>query len=155
MKSYLKNYTSEVPAANSLASIEALLVRFGATRIARQYRAQTIVAMQFELPLESKPVMVKLPANVEIVLETLWTNYVAGLRGSAKREKEDFRPQAERTAWKLVRDWVEVQLSMAQTSQAAPLGIFLPYVWDGRRTFYEHVVERGFKGMLAEKSEGG
>lgn len=32
------------------------------------------------------------------------------------------------------------------------LQVFLPYVYDGRRTYWQMVQESGFKGLLPEKA---
>jgi hypothetical protein len=64
------------------------------------------------------------------------------------------REQSAKTAWKLQQDWVEVQLSMIQMGQAEMLQVFLPYVFNGRQTYYEALSERGFKGLLPEKAGG-
>ncbi len=52
-----------------------------------------------------------------------------------------------------MQDWVAVQMSLIQMHQAETLQVFLPFVWDGRRTFYQAVKETGFKALLTEKSE--
>jgi hypothetical protein len=49
--------------------------------------------------------------------------------------------QSERTAWKLIQDWVEVQLSMISLKQADFVQVFLPYVWNGQRTYYQALKE--------------
>jgi hypothetical protein len=60
--------------------------------------------------------------------------------------------QANRTAWKLWQDWLEVQMSLIEMEQAEFVQIFLPYFWDGRRSYYDMVKEGGFK-MLPEAKE--
>lgn len=69
-----------------------------------------------------------------------------------KKKKSDFAEQAERTAWKLVQDWVEVQLSMIQMKQADFVQVFLPYVWDGRETLYQRIKSTGYRALLPETS---
>jgi hypothetical protein len=76
------------------------------------------------------------------------------LQWSARKRKvkADFREQAERTAWKIIQDWIEVQMSMIQMQQADFREVFLAYAWDGKRTFFDRVREGGFAGLLPEKS---
>lgn len=52
-----------------------------------------------------------------------------------------------------MQDWVEVQMSMIQMQQANFREVFLPYLWDGKRSFYQMVEESGFAGLLPEKTE--
>jgi hypothetical protein len=65
----------------------------------------------------------------------------------------DFAEQASRTAWKIVQDWIEVQMSMIQMKQADTLQVFLPYVYDGKRTFYQVLQQNNFRGLLPEKCD--
>lgn len=92
-----------------------------------------------------------------------WLDYVDGEKlndkgdalqwGSRKKKKKsDFAEQAERTAWKIIQDWVEVQMSMIQTGQAETLQVFLPYVFDGKKTYYQALSESKFAGLLPEKT---
>ena len=68
-----------------------------------------------------------LPANVE------------GVRAVFDRQKVKAQPgQAERTAWRNVRDWIMAQLAIVEAGQAQIDEVFLPYLTDGRgRTLYQ------------------
>ena len=70
-----------------------------------------------------------------------------------QKKKADFAEQAERTAWKLVQDWVEVQMSMVQLKQADVREVFLAYIWNGRQTFFQNLEQTGFRALLPEKTE--
>lgn len=46
--------------------------------------------------------------------------------------------QAERTAWRTVKDWLEAQMALMKTRQVAFEQVFLPYaIVDGDRTMFE------------------
>ncbi len=125
---FLKNYTSEVPVSQTIHRIEQVLIRCGASGIAKEFVGTdgkiAAVAFQIEAPNQ-------------------WN------RRKAKR-RQDFAEQAARTAWKIVQDWVEVQMSMIQLRQADTLQVFLPYVWNGRETYYQSLKGHAFKGLLPE-----
>lgn len=150
---FLKNYTSDVPVHTTIGRIEAVLIRCGATGIAKEYApGAKVVAVTFRIDMDGKEQVVRIPANEDAVHEALWEDYCRTVR-SRRKGRADFRDQAERTAWKLMQDWIEVQMSMVMMKQADVLEVFLPFVWDGKRTFYHMLKEDGFKKMLAEKCE--
>ena len=144
----LKNYTSGVPVDKTIVRIEQAIARFGASHIAKEYNGNgSVVALQFMLTYEGRQHIVKLPAKPSQVFEAMMADIAKPQRGTKDRIKQ----QSERTAWKLMQDWIEVQLSLIAMRQADVLQVFLPYVWDGERTFYDAIKDKGFK-QLTEKS---
>ncbi len=165
---FLKNYTSEVPVPQTIARMETLLIRAGVTGITKEYhpaQAGKIAAITFCIQLpENPPVTIRLPADEDAVQQALWIDYADGDKLTPdggklvyspykKKTKASFRAQAERTAWKLVQDWLEVQLSMIAMRQADFVQVFLPYVWDGQRTYYQALKDSGFRAMLPAPKE--
>lgn len=164
---FLKNYTSDVPVSQTIYRIEQVLIRCGVSGIMKEYRGTNgeISAITFQIKTgDEPPITVRLPANKEKALDALWMDYAGDEKltndGTAlewnrkkKKVKSDFADQAERTAWKIVQDWVEVQMSMIQMKQADHREVFLPYIWDGKRTVYQRVVDSGFRALLPEKGE--
>lgn len=163
---FLKNYTSDVAVHVTIGRIEQVLLRCGVTGITKEYGAASkIVAITFHIDIHGagQRVAIRLPADEKKAQEALWLDYVGTdkltncgtelcYNPRKRKKKADFAPQAERTAWKLIQDWVEVQLSMIQLKQAEFEQVFLPYVWDGRQTFYARLKDEGFRAMLPEKS---
>lgn len=156
---FLKNYTSDVPISQTIHRIEQVLIKCGVSGIMKEYGPLgNVVAVTFQIKLEgAEPWTIRLPANVQKAWDALWLNYADGekltpdgmrLQWSRKNKcKADFRDQAERTAWKIIQDWVEVQMSMIQMQQADFREVFLPYAWDGRETFYNRLKGGGFKQL--------
>lgn len=144
----IKNRTSNVPVERTISRIESFLVSVGATGISKDYEDGELKAVCFSVKKDERIIEVRLPARVEAVRETLLNNIKRPRRGTV----EKINQQAARTAWKLVQDWVEVQVSMILMGQAKFLQVFLPYVWDGKKTFYDILEERQFKA-LPEKTQ--
>lgn len=162
---FLKNYTSNVPVSQTLYRIEQVLIRCGAAEITKEYTPSPgqVAAVHFAIQTATGKIRIRLPADTKAALEALWLDYADGDKLSPdgqrihwnnrkRRTKADFREQAERTAWKIVQDWVEVQMSMIQMRQADTLQVFLPYVFDGTRTYYQALREQNFRGLLPEKT---
>ena len=142
----LKNYTSKVPASTSIAYIERKLVQHGATRILKTYDSdKRVEGICFALPIDGVDVHFKLPArvaNCEAVLR-------ANLSSRAQPETVKKVPaQAERTAWKIVSDWIDAQMAMIELAQIEVMEVFMPYIFDGKQTYYELVKKKGYKALL-------
>lgn len=142
----LKNYTSTTPAGVSMAKIERCLVTAGATNISKTYEQNVCTAITFRMMVNTHPMFFQLPAKVEACFEVFWKE-VKRPRADTKRL---IREQAERTAWKIICDWVEVQLSMIVLEQAEAMEIFLPYAYNPatNQTFYHQLKDKGFKALL-------
>ena len=124
----IKNYTSTVDASRSMAKIEELLVEIGATNINKQYTNKIctgITFLLFDQQLQ-QTIPFHLKAQVEECFAILWKD--------VKRPRPDTRAtlqiQANKTAWKILSDWTEIQCSMILLGQAKPLQMFLPFMYD-------------------------
>lgn len=142
----LKNYTSEVPAVTSMGKIETALVQAGATDISKNYKDGVCVAVRFRMIVNNMPLFFELPARVDNCYNVLY----ADIKRPRPDTKEKVRKQAERTAWKIISDWVLVQISMIMLEQAEPLQVFLPYAWNPvtEETYYTKLKAGGFKALL-------
>ena len=148
MSMNLKNYTSTVPAATSMSRIQSLLVKAGATDISMKYSDMVCTAITFRMVVSGQmPMFFKLPAKIEPCFKVLWSE-VKRPQADTKRKITE---QAERTAWKIIADWVEIQLSMILLEQAEPLQVFLPYAYNTvtDTTFFEQIKQNGYKALLA------
>lgn len=143
----MKNYTSTIPASRSIAYIEKYLADCGALSISKHYDGFGGVAslfFQIETP-ENKVISFRLPANIDACFGVLWK---AVKKPRADTEKK-LRAQAERTAWKITSDWVEIQMSLIEMGQGEFMQLFLAHIWVGNSTFYNKLKTENFK-MLTE-----
>lgn len=142
----LKNYTSSVSVINSIARIEHRLATAGATHIAKIYEGNVSgrpIGMIFQIKIGELPMSFKLPAKSSAVFNVMWKE----VRRPRPETKENIKAQADRTAWKILSDWIDIQVSMIQLEQAEAIEIFLPYAYDGRtdKTLFEKMKENNFK----------
>jgi hypothetical protein len=145
----LKNYTSTVPVEKTVARIEEMLGKFGAHSIAKEYMGGSVEAISFRLIAAGRYVDIRLPTNHEACFQALWKHVVRAKHGTRER----IRDQARRTSWKLMEDWVHVQLSLIRMNQAEMLQVFMPYVWDGKQTFFQVVKANNFLALPSPSKE--
>jgi len=140
----IKNYTSGVPVSRTVSRIEECLAEAGASGITKSYTDGKLTALCFRVELpNTKTVDIRLPANADAVYESLKSQVKRPRSGTL----EKLREQAERTSWKLMQDWTEIQLSLIQLQKIDFLQVFLPYVWDGQQSFYHAIKGNNFKAL--------
>lgn len=146
----IKNYTSTVPVSRSVQHIEDCLIRHGAKNIMKMYDAdKKLESLCFILPVDGKDIPFKLPASVDRVERVL----KAAVRRPNSTTDARCKEQAERTAWKLQSDWVDIQMSLIELNQVEIMQVFLAYVYFPiqKQTYFERLKESGFK-MLPDKT---
>ena len=123
----IKNYTTKVPAPQSVAEIVGTLAAHGATRIQQDYDGGRPVSIAFAIDTPAGLRAFRLPSSADRVKTVL-------LRQNVKADDV----QAERVAWRILRDWVLSQMAILETEMVAMDQIMLPYmVDDNGRTVYE------------------
>lgn len=136
----LKNYTSEVPSTTSMARIEDKLIAIGASNISKKYEDKICRGITFLVydQRSQQTVAYHLKAQVDECYKIMMGEYAKpNLVNKAK-----VLDQSNRTAWKILFDWVDVQCAMILLGQAEPLQLFLPFMYDmkAEETFYDKIV---------------
>lgn len=141
------NYTTSIRADKTAAECLAILGRSGAAAVALTYADRRPVGLAFNLDTPHGPRGFDLPVNVGGVHRRLADAY-------RKRDiplKHSDRDQAERTAWRILKDWLEAQLAIIDAQMVSLDQVMLPYLRvDDNRTLYESYRER--EDMLALES---
>lgn len=148
----IQNYTSQVSAARSIGLIEAKLAASGATQILKEYTTEgKVLSIAFSKNINGTEVFFKLPAKVAECETILRARISRPRQGTLNK----FAGQAERTAWKIILDWVNNQMAMLELRQAEYLQLFLPYVFDTatKQTYYEIVKAKGIGKLLPAVKE--
>ena len=97
------NYTTEVPTDRTVAEIQRTLVRAGAASVRVDYEQGEPVTVSFLLMLGGRPSPFRLPSN--------WQGVWAIIRSDTTiPRKLRTEVQAQRIAWRVVKDWVEAQI---------------------------------------------
>lgn len=135
----IKNYTSTQNPIKTAAEIEGLLILNGAKSIQKDISDGKITAIKFLVDTAIGEVPISLPVRVSAAYEILKQQKKKNPRIKADLE------QAERTAWKCLKDWVDAQMALIQLGLANMDEVFMPYIIDRNgNTLYEIAKERRF-----------
>lgn len=116
----IKNYTSNVDIYTSLGEIQGALAKHGAEKIMIDYASGKPVSVTFAMDTAQGIRGFLLPAAVD-----------GTMRVFARQKIKADREQAERTAWRNVRDWVLAQMALVESADIPADQVFLPYLTDG------------------------
>lgn len=120
----IKNYTTNVDMYTSIGEIQGALARHGASKIMLDYTDGKPTGIAFALPgLNGRLQGFTLPASVE-----------GTARAFSKQKVKTDKDQAERTAWRNVRDWVLAQMALIESCDMPVDEVFLPYLTDKHGT---------------------
>ena len=124
----IMNYTTKVDVYTTIGAIQGMLVKHGAKKIMQDYDENgRIRAICFAIDTPTGLRGIQLPAKVENVLAVLHQQKV----------KADYE-QAERVAWRIVKDWVAAQMAILESEMVQLDEIFLPYMVNREgNTFYQ------------------
>lgn len=142
----LLNYTTQIDAGKTAAEVQALLAKSGATEVATKYDNGHPVAVMFLAPTPFGPRQFVLPIHRDQVL--------AVLRKQKVQPKYQTPEQAERIAWRIVKDWVEAQFAIIQTEMVTIDQVMLPYLrTDDGSTVYDQYRETMQRQLEAGRDE--
>lgn len=146
----VKNITSNIKTSKTIGEINAILVKFGATKIMMDYEGEYPTALTFQIATpEGQAIPFRLPMKVEqarAIIEAA----VEERKLPKKFLHEPYRTEkALIVGWRIIKDWVHSQLSIYQMKYANPVEIFLPYAWDPKtdETLYQKIEKKKFSTL--------
>lgn len=141
------NYTTTVDSFKTVSEIEYILMKHKAKSIMKNYDGESITGLSFLIDTGFRQIPVRLPVKVDECLEVLEREKANGAR-SIKATRE----QAERVAWRILKDWVEAQMALLDIEMVKFEEIFLPYIeMQGGQTVFEKLEANQF--LLEEVEE--
>lgn len=127
------NYTTSIDCEKSISEIQKCLVKHGANKIVTDYKNGSPSAVTFCLTINERLVGYILPANYSGVLKAMKNDRKVP---NSKCTEE----QAQRVAWRIVKDWVEAQMAIVEAQLADMAEVFLPYaVTKTGETMYQYI----------------
>lgn len=153
----LLNYTTKIPVARTVADVSAMLGRSGAQHVITSYGDDgQAVAVSFSLRGPHGIRAYTLPVDIAGVHRALGAERRAGrLPGGPKACAPE---QAARVAWRIARDWLDVQLALIEAQMATLDQIMLPYLHvdtdaDGAPvTLHQRYAEREHAALMAAEA---
>ncbi|MDO8749978.1 MAG: hypothetical protein Q7K03_02375 [Dehalococcoidia bacterium] len=142
-KGGLLNHTTTIEASKTAGEIVALLVRHGARQVLMDYDGRgQVIGISWRVPTKGGDIPYTLPINAAKVNEILTKQYHQGqVPRAALRDG-----QAERVAWRILKDWVEAQMALLETTMVTLEEIFLGYMLVGpEETLYKRMLRTGFQ----------
>jgi hypothetical protein len=129
------NYTTTVSVARTLGEVTELLVKAGARQIMTEFNDDAAPSgLTFTINTAQGLRMFTLPVEMDAVERML--------SGDGNSRVKKTRDQAERVAWRIMKDWLEAQLALIETEMVTVDQVLLPFMRtvDGD-TFYQHYVK--------------
>lgn len=134
------NYTTTVDAIKTVSEIEHILMKHGAKSIMKNYEKESITGLSFLIDIGPQLMPVRLPVRVDACLTVLKNEKLE----NPKKQIKDTREQAERVAWRILKDWVEAQMVLLDIEMVRFEEIFLPYIEVDGKTVYEKLEDKSF-----------
>lgn len=118
----IKNYTTDKSAAATAGEIQSLLARKGIRQISTEYDDDgRAIGLSFVMKTEYGVMSYSLPVNVDGVLAVL-------VKDPKVTRSQSTREQAEKTAWRNVKDWIDAQVAMIESGLGSMDQVMLPYL---------------------------
>ena len=118
------NYTTVIDPMKSVGECTALLVKHGASAIGTTWADGKATGLTFEIRTVHGMRRYSLPVNINGTYAALQGAAVRGAIASRFATEE----QAERTGWRVLKDWLEAQLALIDAGVADMQEVMLPWM---------------------------
>ena len=155
-KSYerIKNFSTSISVEKTISEIERMLAKYGATKIMKEFDDEgNPKVLAFMIASSKGELPIKLPIQVHKIMEIFKIQVNQGkLPRKYLRDKE----QAYKVGWRIVKDWLDAQLTLLSINVVKIEEIFLPYIYDfnSGKTMFQAMEQKGFQvPELEDKKE--
>lgn len=122
----LLNYTTSIAAGKTAAEMQTMLAKAGASHVQSTYENGAPTGLMFTIATPPGPRSFQLPVNAQAVQ--------AALRKQGVPQKYRTPEQAERVAWRILKDWLAAQSAIISTEMVTLDQVMLPYMTDATGT---------------------
>jgi hypothetical protein len=149
----IKNYSTTIGVEQTIAQIEKILAKHGARAILKEYDVSgRVTAVNFIAEIfEGKSIPFRLPLDVQALMEVInhQIDHPNPKEGRIGRKYKNDMDYARRVGWRIIRDWVDAQMTMIDLKQVSVPQVFLSYAYDStdQKTFFQKMSEGKFKNL--------
>lgn len=118
------NYTTTIDPVKSMGECTAILIAHGAKAIGTTFDDGNPTGLTFQIETIYGPKQFSLPVNVTGTQKAL----LAAWRKGRIPQRFTSTEQAHRVAWRVLKDWLEVQIAFIDAGVAEITQVMLPYV---------------------------
>lgn len=143
--------TTKIDADETVAQIQKILGRYGASAVMTEYLNGEIFSLCFKVFVNGVAIPFRMPCRHEILQKMMMGNIKKFHTDTKKRIQE----QARRVAWRQILRWIEAQMALVETGMVKIEEVFMPYIqFDIKgQTLFEKISDGGFKGLPFIKNE--
>jgi len=134
------NYTTTIPAAQTVGECQAILGAAGAASVAVHFEDGKPAGLSFSLRTPHGQRNFTLPVDVKAMREVLLKAERGGQFSSLKKSSGRFTSpeHAANVAWRVTKDWLEANLALIAAQMATLSEVMLPYLHvDDDRTLWQ------------------
>ena len=152
-------HTTKVPPAQTAGEITGILIGLGATDISTQVADGELSGMSFNVQIQEERLAYKLPIRWKPISQMMVNERIASRRREGPLEDDvvaRIQEQAKRTAWRIVLEWLKVQMAFVETGARNAIEVFMADMIvekSGGKTVGELMTEHGAKALLAAPAE--
>lgn len=139
------NYSTTIPAAQTVGECQSILAAAGAASVAVHYENGQPSGLSFTLKTPHGTRAFTLPVDLEAMRRVLAKAENDGMFAASKKKAGAFsnREHAARVAWRVAKDWLEACLALIAAQMTTIDTVMLPFLHvDGNKTLWEAYRER-------------
>jgi hypothetical protein len=143
----LKNFSTSIAVEKTIAEIEMMLAKYGATKIMKEFDENGQPArLSFAVMTQKGEMPVKLPMNKEGLLNVFKFQVSNGYLPKKFWGTEWANEQVARVGWRIIKDWLDAQLTLLSIEMVKIEEIFLPYIYSPKldKTMFQVLEDKGF-----------
>jgi hypothetical protein len=146
-------YSTSIAATKTVGEMQTMLAEAGAQRIAVDYENGCPSGLTFALETMHGIRVFALPVRIDAMHELLKLKEKRRELKTGAVAVRSSREQAERVAWRIMKDWLGAQLALIESTMVDMTEVMLPYLRvDDSHTLHDAYQEKELLELVAGRS---